>query len=70
MMFKRGLNAMCTVGSLIAATVTSTAARAQDANWIELYGFAMADGDCYDPRLAELSWELVSDFLARELAND
>jgi hypothetical protein len=30
----------------------------------------MADGDCYDPRLAELSWELVSDFLARELAND
>lgn len=31
------------------------------------HGFALGDGDCYDPRLAELSWTLVADFLAREL---
>jgi carboxymethylenebutenolidase len=33
------------------------------------HGFALGDGDCYDPRLAELSWNLVADFLERELAN-
>ena len=33
------------------------------------HGFALGDGDCYDPRLAELSWMLVSDFLERELGN-
>jgi len=31
------------------------------------HGFALADGESYDPKLAELSWELVSDFLGREL---
>jgi len=31
------------------------------------HGFALGDGDCYDPRLAELAWPLVADFLAREL---
>jgi hypothetical protein len=30
----------------------------------------MADGDCYDPKLAEVSWELTADFLARELDNE
>jgi hypothetical protein len=30
----------------------------------------MADGDCYDPKLTELSWSLVTDFLERELANE
>lgn len=34
------------------------------------HGFAMADGDCYDPRLAELAWTLVEDFLGRELGNE
>jgi len=34
------------------------------------HGFAMADGDCYDPSLAEQAWSLVSDFLGRELANE
>jgi dienelactone hydrolase len=34
------------------------------------HGFAMADGDCYDPKLTELSWSLVTDFLARELDHD
>jgi len=33
------------------------------------HGFALADGECYDPRLAEVSWTLVGDFLARELNN-
>ena len=32
--------------------------------------FAMADGDCYDPALADHAWSLVSDFLARELDNE
>jgi len=27
----------------------------------------MADGDCYDPNLAEQAWSLVSNFLAGEL---
>jgi dienelactone hydrolase len=31
------------------------------------HGFALADGESYDPKLAELSWELTSDFLGREL---
>ncbi len=34
------------------------------------HGFALGDGDCYDPRLAELSWHLVADFLERELGNE
>jgi carboxymethylenebutenolidase len=34
------------------------------------HGFAMADGECYDPKLAELAWTLVDDFLGRELEND
>ena len=34
------------------------------------HGFALADGDSYDPSLAELSWELTSDFLGRELGNE
>lgn len=34
------------------------------------HGFALADGDCYDPKLAELSWGLVSDFLEQELQSD
>jgi len=33
------------------------------------HGFALGDGDCYDPRLAELTWPLVADFLARALDN-
>ena len=33
------------------------------------HGFALGDGDCYDPRLAELAWPLVAEFLARELDN-
>jgi carboxymethylenebutenolidase len=34
------------------------------------HGFALGDGDCYDPKLAESAWGLVSDFLARELDNE
>lgn len=34
------------------------------------HGFALGDGDCYDPKLAELAWSLVSDFLATELDNE
>ena len=33
------------------------------------HGFAMADGECYDPSLSEHAWTLVSDFLGRELGN-
>ncbi|MBI4524781.1 MAG: dienelactone hydrolase family protein [Deltaproteobacteria bacterium] len=33
------------------------------------HGFALADGDCYDPHLASLVWPLTADFLARELEN-
>ncbi|MGE5305815.1 MAG: dienelactone hydrolase family protein [Alphaproteobacteria bacterium] len=33
------------------------------------HGFALGDGDCYDPRLAELAWPLAAEFLARELDN-
>jgi carboxymethylenebutenolidase len=33
------------------------------------HGFALGDGDCYDPRLAELVWPLAAEFLARELDN-
>lgn len=33
------------------------------------HGFALGDGDCYDPSLAELSWALMEDFLGRELGN-
>ena len=29
------------------------------------HGFAMADGECYDPSLAEQAWSLMSNFLAR-----
>ncbi len=31
------------------------------------HGFAMADGDCYDPALADQAWTLMSDFLGKEL---
>lgn len=34
------------------------------------HGFALADGECYDPKLADIAWELVSDFLGRELENE
>jgi carboxymethylenebutenolidase len=34
------------------------------------HGFAMADGECYDPKLADIAWTLVGDFLDRELGND
>ena len=34
------------------------------------HGFAMADGECYDPALAESAWGLTSNFLARELGNE
>ena len=34
------------------------------------HGFAMADGECYDPRLADLAWTLTADFLTRELGNE
>jgi carboxymethylenebutenolidase len=34
------------------------------------HGFAMADGECYDPTLAKSAWGLTSNFLARELGND
>jgi hypothetical protein len=30
----------------------------------------MADGECYDPTVADLAWTLVSDFLGRELQNE
>jgi hypothetical protein len=30
----------------------------------------MADGECYDPKLAELAWGLAGDFLARELGSE
>jgi carboxymethylenebutenolidase len=33
------------------------------------HGFALADGDSYDPQLAESAWGLVSNFLERELAS-
>lgn len=33
------------------------------------HGFAMADGDCYDPALADQAWELAAKFLGKELAN-
>jgi dienelactone hydrolase len=33
------------------------------------HGFAMADGDCYDPELAEQAWALMSQFLGREAGN-
>lgn len=33
------------------------------------HGFALADGDCYDPGRARLAWGLTVDFLARELDN-
>lgn len=33
------------------------------------HGFALTDGDAYDPNLASLSWPLTVDFLARELDN-
>ena len=34
------------------------------------HGFALGDGDCYDPRLADLSWSITADFLRRELERD
>jgi carboxymethylenebutenolidase len=34
------------------------------------HGFALGDGDCYDPILAESAWGLTSNFLARELGNE
>src|SRR5262244_1156728 len=33
------------------------------------HGFAMADGECYDPVLVESAWGLTANFLARELDN-
>lgn len=33
------------------------------------HGFALADGDCYDPRLAGLTWPLVAGFLEHELGS-
>jgi dienelactone hydrolase len=33
------------------------------------HGFAMADGECYDPQLAESAWSLTANFLGRELDN-
>ncbi|MBI4489363.1 MAG: dienelactone hydrolase family protein [Deltaproteobacteria bacterium] len=33
------------------------------------HGFALTDGDGYDPNLASLTWPLTVDFLARELDN-
>jgi carboxymethylenebutenolidase len=33
------------------------------------HGFALADGNDYDPNLASLAWPLTVDFLARELDN-
>jgi carboxymethylenebutenolidase len=33
------------------------------------HGFALADGDAFDPNLAKLTWPLTVDFLARELEN-
>ena len=33
------------------------------------HGFAMADGECYHPRLADHAWTLVEDFLGRELGS-
>jgi carboxymethylenebutenolidase len=33
------------------------------------HGFALGDGDCYDPQLAESAWGLTANFLARELSN-
>ncbi len=32
------------------------------------HGFALADGESYDPRLAETAWILVKEFLDRELS--
>jgi len=34
------------------------------------HGFALGDGDCYDPRLADLAWRITSDFLERELGTE
>ncbi len=34
------------------------------------HGFALGDGDSYDPKLAELAWTLVSDFIGREMGNE
>ena len=34
------------------------------------HGFALGDGDCYDPRLADLAWILTADFLERQLEID
>lgn len=31
------------------------------------HGFALGDGESYDPRLAETAWILVKEFLDREL---
>jgi dienelactone hydrolase len=33
------------------------------------HGFAMADGDCFDPNLAEQASSLVAEFLGRELGS-
>lgn len=33
------------------------------------HGFALADGDCYDPTLTNLVWPLTADFFARNLDN-
>jgi carboxymethylenebutenolidase len=34
------------------------------------HGFALGDGDCYDPQLTESAWGLASNFLTRELGGD
>jgi len=31
------------------------------------HGFAMADGECYDPALTDVSWTLMSEFLGSQL---
>jgi carboxymethylenebutenolidase len=34
------------------------------------HGFALGDGDCYDPRLAGVAWTITSEFLERELGTE
>jgi len=54
--------------------MASFQANGQPLDWHFLHraghGFAMADGDCYDPGLAEQAWTLMADFLERELGKD
>jgi dienelactone hydrolase len=34
------------------------------------HGFALADGESYDPRVAELAWKIAANFLERELNDE